>query len=171
VSDPGRAATSTDDDPLELDGRSHHLDPRVRVVWAIGSGVPVLVAGLVGAIVAQWQGWTGVAVGVAVGAVLYMAALLVWVRLAWDRWTWAAWSDALEVRHGVITRRASLVPYHRIQQIDLHRGPLERFLGLARLVLRTASATTDAEIPGIPLARAESLRPRLLARAGVDDAV
>jgi membrane protein YdbS with pleckstrin-like domain len=77
----------------------------------------------------------------------------------------------LELQHGVVVRATSLVPYHRIQQIDLHRGPLERFLSLSTLVLRTASATTDARLPGIAAEHAELLRHELLARAGVDDAV
>jgi uncharacterized protein len=143
----------------------------VRWVWALGSALPLTVVGLAAVIAAVVQGW--LALGVVLAAVTAAGAIgvLVWVRLAWDRWTWAASSDALELRHGVISRRASLVPYHRIQQIDVHRGPLERAFGIARLVLRTASATTDAEIPGIPLDRADTLRHRLLARAGVDDAV
>jgi membrane protein YdbS with pleckstrin-like domain len=71
----------------------------------------------------------------------------------------------------VIIANESLVPYHRIQQIDVERGPLDRLLGLSSLVLRTASATTDGKIPGIPAATADALRVRLLTRAGADDAV
>ena len=82
-----------------------------------------------------------------------------------------AWPDALELRHGVFVLRESLVPYHRIQQIDVVRDPLERALGLSTLELRTAAATTDAKVPGIPADAAESLRRALLERAHVDDAV
>ena len=71
----------------------------------------------------------------------------------------------------MLYRQASLVPYHRIQQIDVTRGPLERALGLSHLVLRTASATSDGMIPGIPAERADELRRLLLERAGLDDAV
>jgi len=98
-------------------------------------------------------------------------ASIVWARLAWAHWSWSVFDDALELRHGVVSRSASLVPFHRIQQIDLHRDPIERALGLSTLVLRTAAATSDAKLPGIDAEHAEGLRRRLLARAGLDDAV
>ena len=96
---------------------------------------------------------------------------VVWAQLEWSRWQWSVFDDALELRHGVVSRSASLVPFHRIQQIDLHRDPIERMLGLSTLVLRTAAATSDAKIPGIDADHADGLRHRLLARAGLDDAV
>jgi membrane protein YdbS with pleckstrin-like domain len=94
-----------------------------------------------------------------------------WTHLSWSRWRWSAWPTALELRHGVIVAHESLVPYHRIQQIDIHRGPVDRMLGLSSLVLRTASASSDGKIPAIPAATADLLRVRLLTLAGVDDAV
>jgi len=42
-------------------------------------------------------------------------------------------------------------------------GPLDRRLGLAKVVLHTAAAASDAAIPGLPLAEAERLRDRLAA--------
>jgi uncharacterized protein len=156
---------------FSLDGTSHTLDPRVRVVWAVGSAVVPLLLGVTGAVVGLVTGNALLAVVAAVAGAVLIAVAVVSAQLRWTRWSWSAWNDALELRHGVITKRASLVPYHRIQQIDVHRGPLERVLGIASLVLRTASATTDAEIPGIPAPQADALRHRLLASAGVDDAV
>lgn len=157
--------------PDSLDGTEHGLDPRIRTVWAVGAAAPWLVLGLAGAVALVLAGagpLAAVAAGVGViGGVLGMA----WAGWAWRRWRWSAWDDALELRHGVIEHHASLVPYARIQQIDVERGPLERALGLSRLVLRTAAATSDAELPGIPAERADALRRHLLARAGLDDAV
>ena len=154
-----------------LDGTEHGLDPRVRTVWALGWLVPAGLVAVVGAVAGAVTGSAAVTVaGLVVGAVVAVAGAAGAV-LAWRRWRWSAWADALELRHGVVVHRASLVPYHRIQQIDVERGPLERMLGLAHLVLRTASATTDAVLPGIPAEEADDLRRHLLARAGVDDAV
>lgn len=154
-----------------LDGSTRRLDPRQRTVWAVGGSTPPLVVGvvLVGAGVATA---TGAAVAVGAAVALAGGALgALWGAAVWGRWSWSAWPDALELRHGVVVARASLVPYQRIQQIDVARGPLERALGLSRLVLRTASATSDAELPGIPAEQADELRRHLLARAGLDDAV
>jgi membrane protein YdbS with pleckstrin-like domain len=154
-----------------LDGTTHGLDPRQRTVWAVASALPGVVLGIAGVVlglVAELSG--AVLAGVAVLVVWPLLAVVA-AALSWRRWTWSAWPDALELRHGVVVARASLVPYQRIQQIDVSRGPLERALGLSRLVLRTASATSDGELPGIPAEQADELRRHLLRRAGLDDAV
>ena len=79
--------------------------------------------------------------------------------------------DALELRHGVVRRVHSAIPYFRVQHIDVAQGPVERAVGLARLIVHTASAGTDATIPGIAAGDAEGLRRLILARAGHGDAV
>ncbi|MDQ3147611.1 MAG: PH domain-containing protein [Actinomycetota bacterium] len=58
------------------------------------------------------------------------------------------------------------IPYSRVQHIDITRSPIERALGLSQLVVRTAAATTDATIPGVAVAEAETLRDVILARTG-----
>ena len=155
-----------------VDGTTHRLHPRVRLAWTAAGAVLGLVIAVVAALVA-------LADGSAVAALTWFVALAVpWVLAAWGlarwryaRWSWTAWPDALELAHGRVVHRASLVPYHRIQQIDISRGPFARTFGLSTLILRTAAATSDAELPGIGADHAEALRRELLARAGVDDAV
>ena len=155
-----------------LDGTSRQLDPRVRKVWGAGAALATLLPGLAGTIVLAGVGAPGALIGVAVVAtVVLLIGAVTWSQLAVSRWWWRAWPDALELHHGVAVVHESLVPYHRIQQIDVVRDPLERLLGLATLVLRTAAATTDAKVPGIPVEDAESVRQALLERAHVDDAV
>jgi membrane protein YdbS with pleckstrin-like domain len=48
---------------------------------------------------------------------------------------------------------------------------VERLVGLSRLIIHTASAGTDATVPGIAAEEAEELRRVILARAGTGDAV
>jgi membrane protein YdbS with pleckstrin-like domain len=152
-------------------GSPAHLDPKVRTVWSIMGGGPLAVLGVVtvgsSVGVGAWQ----LAIGLLCLHAAAVALVVVCARVAWDRWTWIAYDDALELRHGVVRVASSLVPYHRIQQIDLHRGPLQRLFGVSQLVLRTAAATTDATIPGLRAAEADRLRYELLRKAGVDDAV
>lgn len=100
------------------------------------------------------------------GASATLIVGLVMVRRSYEAWRFAFTEDALELRHGVFWRTTSAVPYHRIQQLDVEQGPLQRRLGLVALRLRTASATSDGAIPGLDPAEAESLRRLLLARSG-----
>jgi membrane protein YdbS with pleckstrin-like domain len=156
-------------EPVPLD-TPRRLDPRVRIVWMVEGIVGALVLG-VGAAAAAIGGATLLAGVVAAVAVVLLVATAVSTHLRYRRWWWAAGEEALEIRRGVVLHQASFVPYQRIQQIDLHRGPVDRLVGLTTLILRTAAATTDATIPGVAAEEAEALRHRLLARAGIDDAV
>ncbi len=72
-------------------------------------------------------------------------------------------ADDLLVVSGIVFRRLVLVPYGRMQLVDVRRGPLERYLGLATVQLHTAAATTDATIPGLPPDEAGRLRDQLAA--------
>jgi membrane protein YdbS with pleckstrin-like domain len=65
------------------------------------------------------------------------------------------------VRRGILVYRLSVVPYGRMQFVDVLAGPLERRLALAGVHLHTAAAATDAHIPGLPVGEAERLRDRL----------
>lgn len=104
---------------------------------------------------------------------LGFAALLLGVAVAlWVWWLigrqvraigYAEREDDLLVVSGILFRRLVLVPYGRMQLVDVRRGPLERYLGLATVQLHTAAATTDATIPGLPPDVAGRLRDQLAA--------
>ncbi len=53
------------------------------------------------------------------------------------------------------------MPYGRLQFVDVDAGPIDRMFGLATVKLNTASAATDATIPGLPRAEADRLRDSL----------
>ncbi|WP_225841148.1 PH domain-containing protein [Streptomyces albus] len=91
------------------------------------------------------------------------AAAWGWGALArnWRSWRYAERADDLLVSRGVLWRETTVVPYGRMQLVEVTSGPLERRYGLARLQLHTAAATTDATIPGLAPAEAERLRDRL----------
>jgi membrane protein YdbS with pleckstrin-like domain len=83
------------------------------------------------------------------------------VHRRWLAWGYAEREDDLLVRRGVLVRRTSVVPYGRMQYVDVTAGPLDRRLGLARVTLHTAAAASDASIPGLPEQEATRLRDRL----------
>ena len=124
----------------------------------------VLVAGLVAVVVVVLavlgSVWWLVAVGVVAAAVT--------VGLGWRMvgrnvrsWGYAERDEDLLVRHGVFYRQLVVVPYGRMQFVDVTAGPLDRRFGLASVQLHTASAATDARIPGLTPDEAARLRDRL----------
>ena len=66
--------------------------------------------------------------------------------------------------HGVLRLQLVVVPYGRMQFVDVGAGPLDRALGIARVQLHTASPASDASIPGLPPERAAELRDQLARR-------
>jgi hypothetical protein len=76
-------------------------------------------------------------------------------------WGYCERDDDLLVRRGVLFARLSVVPYGRMQFIDVTAGPIERSFGLATVRMHTAAAATDARIPGLSQADAAELRDHL----------
>nr|WP_218847303.1 PH domain-containing protein [Psychromicrobium silvestre] len=69
--------------------------------------------------------------------------------------------EDLLIRRGLLFQRVLVVPYGRMQYVDVSVGPLERALGLATLKLHTASPGTHAAIEGLPTDQAARLREQL----------
>ncbi|ANP48645.1 membrane protein YdbS with pleckstrin-like domain [Streptomyces griseochromogenes] len=79
----------------------------------------------------------------------------------WRSWRYAERADDLLISRGVLWREETVVPYGRMQLVEVTSGPVERYFGLASVQLHTAAAATDAAIPGLDPAEAERLRDRL----------
>lgn len=84
-----------------------------------------------------------------------------WSARSQRAWGYAERDDDLYIVHGIMWRRLVVVPYGRMQFVDVRSGPLERALGIATVKLHTASPSTTAAIPGLERAEAIRLRDRL----------
>jgi len=102
-------------------------------------------------------------VALALGLAGLVAGAVLWhvVGRRYRSWGYAEREDDLLVRRGVMFARLSVVPYGRMQFIDVTAGPLERAFGLATVRLHTAAAATDARIPGLEREEAARLRDSL----------
>jgi membrane protein YdbS with pleckstrin-like domain len=103
--------------------------------------------------------WISVVI-LAVGAVLLLIRLAL-VGRTWRSWGYVEREDDLYITHGVLFRSLVAVPYGRMQLVEVASGPLERAFGLATVTLKTASAETNATIPGLTPDEATRLRDRL----------
>ncbi len=112
----------------------------------------VAVAILLAIVVTAWSA----AIPLVIGALAWVV-----VGRRFRSWGYAEREDDLLVRRGVMFSRLSVVPYGRMQFIDVQAGPLERLFRLATVRLHTAAAATDARIPGLEREEAARLRDRL----------
>ena len=130
-----------------------------RAEVAAAAGILVVLAGA----------GTGITAGAAAGAAAAVAialcgAIALWfVRNRFRAWTYQERDEDLLVSRGVLIRRLSVVPYGRMQFVDVTAGPVERAYRLATVKLHTAAAASDARIPGLERDEAARLRDRLAA--------
>ena len=106
--------------------------------------VAAVIAAAVGAAVALWLWWV--------------------IGRNWRSWGYTERQDDLLVVHGALFRTLVVVPYGRMQLVDLQAGPFQRIFGIVTVRLHTASASTDARICGLESKDAQVLRERLASR-------
>jgi putative membrane protein len=102
-----------------------------------------------------------------------VVVLLAVTTLEWLRRTYVLEAGALRLEEGVLARRLRVVPFDRIQQVDLVRKPLHRVLGVATLRVETAGGGGAAEVDldVVAVDEAQALRSTLLrAKAGTAEA-
>lgn len=137
------------------------------VGWALGNvaAVAVLSVPLVLVLAGAWT-WPPLWLAVVLPAAALLLAL--WRLLLIPRQVrsigYAEREDDLLIRRGIFFQRTLVVPYGRMQYVDIAAGPVERGLGLCTLKLHTASAGTSAAIPGLPAGEGARLREQLSAR-------
>ncbi|HYT26666.1 MAG TPA: PH domain-containing protein, partial [Actinomycetota bacterium] len=134
-------------------GWPRRLHPLSPVFLSVREGRRLWPLGLF--LLAQRRLWL---IGVAVAVVVAVAVL------SWLRRTYVLEVGALRVEQGVLARRRRVVPFDRIQQVDLVRKPLHRLLGVATLRVETAGGprASEVDLDVIALAEAERLRAALL---------
>ena len=143
-------------------GAERWLTPssRLWVMRCLEAGGAGAVVALLAGLIATSAG-AGAGFGAAGGVLAVTALLLVFLRRRFRSWSYQERDEDLVVRRGVAFRRLSVVPYGRMQFVDVTAGPLERLFGLATIKLHTAAAATDARIPGLVPAEAARLREQL----------
>jgi uncharacterized protein len=87
--------------------------------------------------------------------------LAVFLRRRFKAWRYQERHEDLIVARGVMVQRLSVVPYGRMQFVEVTAGPVERLFHLSTVKLHTAAAASDARIPGLAVTEAGRLRDRL----------
>ena len=151
--------------PAGADGGIQWQRPSARLLRArrIQAGLTTIPAAIIGGLVSGLAAGPAAGLGTGLGLV---AAGLIWERFLARRvaaWGYAERREDLMVRRGVLIRRESVIPYGRMQFIDVTAGPVERSLGLATVRMHTAAAASDARIPGLERQAAAKLRDQLSA--------
>lgn len=107
---------------------------------------------------------TPVPPGLVGGAAFVLALLLVLVipQRRYKAWGYRVTEDELHVQTGILLRTLTVVPFGRVQHIDLSQGPIERRYGVGALTLHTAGTRSSAVVlPGLDMPDAERMRDEI----------
>ena len=103
------------------------------------------------------------------GTLLGAAIVLFLPRRRYRAWAWRMDEDELRISSGVLVRSDAIVPFGRVQHIDIVRGPLQRRYALGTLVLHTAGTRSAAiHLPGLEIAEAERIRDHVRSKIRED---
>lgn len=163
---PSPSAESGAESGADAEGDWQSVSPRLalaRRITLLLVCIPIIVA--VGVLwwLDQVPSWIAPVAAAAAGIGVVWAWWLIGRRVS--SFGYLERSEDLLVRSGILFQRLVIVPYGRMQLVDVTAGPIDRALGITSVQLHTAAATTEAVIPGLTPEIAAQVRDRL-ARAG-----
>lgn len=143
-----------------------HLSPVARRVWMLEQLLIWGVLTVIGLIVSL-----NVDLLAPLWVILPLAGLIVGAaglpKLRWERWRWDIGDAGIDIQHGTLAIRRTLVPWIRVQHVETRRGLLEQVFGLSTVVVHTAAGSHT--IPLLPAGEADELRTRIAGLARTEE--
>jgi uncharacterized protein len=130
----------------------------LRVRYGLFSLILLGVAGIVGLSVGDQTGLSPWYLYVAALIVALVATIVIPGR-RYRAWAYRTSDDELHIQQGIWVRSRTIIPFGRVQHIDVSQGPVERHYGVATLTLHTAGTRSAAvALPGLDFHQAEQMR-------------
>lgn len=100
-----------------------------------------------------------------------MSGFYLWFAYkSFDFQAFAIRQNDIMYKSGIFFKSTLIIPFNRIQHCEINHGPLDRYFGLARIVLYTAGgSSSDLVIPGLPHHRAEAIRSIVFKKIAADE--
>lgn len=141
------------------------VDPAVKKADAVLLAIMAVITEVVACALAvfawhsAWWAWL---------IVVLFAVVFAWIGvlipLRYRNFGYAEAESEIILRRGAMFRSYEIIPYGRLQKVTVAQGPISRHFGVSKLVIHTASATTDGVIKGLKPAELERLRTELTYR-------
>ncbi len=141
------------------------LDPAQQRVLRVRTSIPVLALFAASFVLdlgplRELEVPRGLAPGIV--GLLGLIALLLLPGRRYRAWGYREDEDELHVRSGMLFRLHTIVPFGRVQHIDIAQGPIERAFGVATRILHTAGTRgSSVPLPGLARDQAEAMRDRI----------
>lgn len=154
------------------DGAWTPLDPRQRTVLRVRFAALLLIPVIAVTVldigpIRETPMPQGLAPGII--ALLALIGVIVLPGRRYRAWGYRESEDELFIRHGLFQRVTTVIPFGRVQHIDISQGPVERSCGVATLSLHTAGTrSAEVSLPGLARGEAERMRDTIRAQIRQD---
>lgn len=92
-------------------------------------------------------------------SLLLLVMVFIMPRRRYNRWGYAMSAGQIQIVRGYLFYTDTIVPFGRVQHIDVSQGPIERLFGVSSLVLHTAGThNSTVVLPGLRREIAEQMR-------------
>ncbi len=156
-----------------LEQPQENLDPRAFYAWFwrgifIGAFLLVLITGF-SIINRLWLGWGEwwIWILLVFTIILTLLEAIIIPKLRLKFWRYELNEEEIDIQHGILIIKRSLIPMIRVQHVDTEHGPILRRFGLATLRIYTAGTTH--RIPALDAQNAHALRRQIAYLAQVSD--
>lgn len=146
---------------MDVVSERYRLDSHIVTVWRLHLLLYVVLYAVI-AIVLLFTSNFYIITGFSIVIFAELIFRFIRAQFVYDNSSFAFGQEDIRFRTGYIFLREVLVPYPRIQHIDIHQGPIERYFNLSSLIIHTAGQSGDSiKIPGLQTEYAEHLRTYL----------
>jgi membrane protein YdbS with pleckstrin-like domain len=136
----------SNEERILTDNIPDHLHPNVKKYWLITNVIAIsfLILFMASPFImgAAFYGgvlWVAV-ITIATVVMICLSAVLamVMVNLVYENITFLVKDDSLTINKGMVFKHSITVPFNRVQNVTIFRGPLERIFGLSTITISTA---------------------------------
>ncbi len=133
-------------------------DPKQKTVWLIDAAIICAIIACFFMLplggVFSFVGLLAIAILVFIIFVILFLISYVAIDYYYRAYMYELAGDRILIKKGIIIKKSVSIPYGRIQNVDIVRGPIQRIFGVATLRFETAGASgqyarTEGVIPGI----------------------
>ncbi len=146
------------------------LDPKAKTVWFIKGALFILLMTVILAIILYF-GVEFTIINTLLLSVSFAFILLLlvgaWAVMFYERYLFMIQNDGIEIKRGILWKQDISIPYDRVQNVDIERGPIEQLIGTYNLNVFTAGTSSDAQA----IFGAEGYIPAVKDADGVRDAI
>ncbi|MCA1032958.1 PH domain-containing protein [Bacillus timonensis] len=152
----------------------NRINDRALKVWRIAAAMKsafgwlLIIVAVVLTALFDWSYWIVITLFVLSVVESFLTIYLI-PKIRWKRWRYEVHEQEVDLQHGVVVKKRTLIPMVRVQHVDTYQGPILRKYKLATVKISTAA--TVHEIPALDVIEADELRDNIskLARVVEED--